>query len=115
MGEINEAFKEIFFLAKEAMDVREDGMDIEAYAGSLLIFDTLHDKIKKVLKGVKKTIQSKKDLAGQELNQMRLNPNASLEDFAEEMPKSCSIDDREDSEEPNQNSAESPVTSNPWD
>lgn len=94
MGVINEAFHEILILAKDGMDIREEGLSTTEYAGSLVAAEKVFGEIKKALKEGSKSLSSEKEAIGELLNDMRRNPNMSLEEFSDpEIPKSCEIQD----------------------
>lgn len=93
MGEITEIFHEILILAKDGMNIRDEGLSIEEYSSSLLAAENILGELKTALKNGNVSLNVQKDSIGQSINEHRRNPNKSLEEFKDDPPKSCNLDD----------------------
>ena len=91
MGDIAEIFHSILILAKDGMNIRDEGLSIEEYSSSLLAAEDILEEIKSELKNSTTELKAQKISIGKSVNEQRRNPNKSLEEF-QEPPKSCEIE-----------------------
>jgi len=56
MGEVNDKFKEIYFLAKDGMDILDEGLEPGAMAAQVLMAQAVLEQINNAVKEAKKTL-----------------------------------------------------------
>lgn len=81
MGDIAEIFHNILILAKDGMNIRDEGLSIEEYSSSLLAAEAILEEIKVELKNSSAEMKNQKAAIGNSVNEQRRNPNKSLEEF----------------------------------
>jgi len=94
MGSINDKFKDLYFLAKDGMDVLDEGVEPETLACNLLVLGKICEKSLDTLKSLKKQIAESNSSVAEVLDEKRKNPNASLTDFADgssDMPRNTDL------------------------
>jgi len=97
MGEVNDKFKEIYFLAKDGMDILDEGLEPGAMAAQVLMAQAVLEQINNAVKEGKKTLTTYASIVGEGLNDARRNPNATLDEFAQQdIPSSTNLGDFEE-------------------
>ena len=93
MAELSEAFREIYGLAKDGMNILDEGLSPTGMAASIVMSKALLDQISDAVKAAKKVLGEKMTLIGEGLNDTRRNPNSTLADFTTDQPRSTSLED----------------------